>query len=61
MSLRLHELIRSLTFFFTEMDVDTKISKSQKKPGRVQKRNRKTRPSIVFQTHSKAKKGSKRK
>ncbi|KAJ5204059.1 uncharacterized protein N7498_004938 [Penicillium cinerascens] len=44
-----------------EMDVDTKISKSQKKPARVQKQNRKTRSSIVFQSHSKANKGSKRK
>ncbi|KAJ5099134.1 hypothetical protein N7532_006135 [Penicillium argentinense] len=46
-----------------EMDVDTKpSSKSSQKPGRVQKRNRKPRNSIVFQKKTnKDKKGSKRK
>ncbi|KAJ5675891.1 hypothetical protein N7462_008788 [Penicillium macrosclerotiorum] len=46
-----------------EMDIDNKSSKSRsQKSGRVQKRNRRTRPSIVFQSHSsKAKKGSKKK
>ncbi|KAJ5570358.1 uncharacterized protein N7459_009788 [Penicillium hispanicum] len=46
-----------------EMDVDSKTSKTRsQKSGRVQKRNRKPRNSIVFQSHpSKAKKGSKRK
>ncbi|KAJ5313798.1 Aminoacyl-tRNA synthetase class Ic [Penicillium atrosanguineum] len=42
-----------------EMDVDTKL-KSQKKPARVQKGNRKPRNSIVFQSRFKTKKGPKR-
>lgn len=49
---------------FIEMDVDAKSSSTRsQKAGRVQKRNRKPRNSIVFKakTYSKDKKGSKRK
>ncbi|CAL5868849.1 uncharacterized protein PFLUO_LOCUS3076 [Penicillium psychrofluorescens] len=44
-----------------EMDLDTasKDTKSKSKSGRVQKRNRRARPSIVFQKYS-SKKGSKK-
>ncbi|KAJ5612389.1 hypothetical protein N7510_005583 [Penicillium lagena] len=44
-----------------EMDIDTtsKDTKSKSKSGRVQKRNRRARPSIVFQKYS-SKKGSKK-
>ncbi|OQD78622.1 hypothetical protein PENDEC_c001G03695 [Penicillium decumbens] len=44
-----------------DMDVDTKISKSRKKPARIQKRNQKPRNSITFKAPSKGKKGPKRK
>jgi hypothetical protein len=44
-----------------DLDAAPKTNKNKSKSGRVQKRNRRTRPSIVFQKPSSNKKGSKKK